>query len=232
MARKARAETPLTRDTVLRVAIDLADTGGIEALSMRALGRQLGVEAMSLYNHVASKDDLLDGIVDMVIAEIELPAPDADWRDAMRARAVAARAAFARHPWAARLIDTRISSGSGRLRYLDAIIGVLRRAGFTVELALRAFSLIDSYIYGFGRQSLHAAASDGGDVPAAEAFAQTLPAGAFPYLAEVAATSAASPGYDATADFAFGLNLILDGLQRVLDSTQSPAQPWEVFLIG
>ncbi|NTU78386.1 MAG: TetR/AcrR family transcriptional regulator [Chloroflexales bacterium] len=227
MARKARADTPLTRDKVLHVAIDLADAGGIAALSMRTLGRQLGVEAMSLYNHVSSKDDLLDGIVDLVIAEIELPAPDADWRDAMRARAVAARAAFARHPWAAGLIDSRVSSGPGRLRYLDSIIGVLRRAGFTIELALRAFSLIDSYIYGFGRQSLNIASSDGGEVPAAEAFAQALPADDFPYLAEMATTYAASPGYDAAADFAFGLELILDGLQRVLDSTQSPARPWE-----
>jgi AcrR family transcriptional regulator len=227
MARKARADTPLTRDKVLHVAIDLADAGGVEALSMRALGRQLGVEAMSLYNHVASKDDLLDGIVDLVIAEIELPAPGADWRDAMRARATAARAAFARHPWAAALIDSRVSSGLGRLRYFEAVIGVLRRAGFSVELAARAFSLIDSYIYGFGRQSLNMASSDGGDVPAVEAFAQALPAGEFPYLAEMAATYAASPGYDAAADFAFGLELILDGLQRVLDSTQSPARPRE-----
>lgn len=188
---------------------------------MRALGRQLGVEAMSLYNHVANKDDLLDGMVDLVIDEIDLPTLDADWRDAMRARAASARAAFVRHPWAARLIDSRVSGGPGRLRYFEAVIGVLRRAGFTVELAARAFSLIDSYIYGFGRQSLNIASSDGGEVPAAEAFAQALPAHEFPYLAEMASSHAASPGYDEAADFAFGLNLILDGLQRVLDSTQS-----------
>jgi AcrR family transcriptional regulator len=218
--KKEKADTPLTRDKLLRVAVSLADSGGIEALSMRALGRQLGVEAMSLYNHVANKDDLLDGMVDTVIDEIELPTLDADWRDAMRARAASARAAFTRHPWAARLIDSRVSGGLGRLRYFEAVIGVLRRAGFTVELAARAFSLIDSYIYGFGRQSLNMASSDGGDVPAAEAFAQALPADEFPYLAEMAATYAANPGYDEAADFAFGLNLILDGLQRVLDSSR------------
>jgi AcrR family transcriptional regulator len=188
---------------------------------MRALGRHLGVEAMSLYNHVANKDDLLDGMVDMVIDEIALPTSDVDWREAMRERAASARAAFTRHPWATLLIDSRISGGLGRLRYFEAVIGVLRRAGFTVELAVRAFSLIDSYIYGFGRQSLNIASSDGGDVQAAEAFLQTFPAEAFPYLAEMAATQAANPGDDEVADFAFGLNLILDGLQRVLDSTRS-----------
>lgn len=221
MPKQAKAAGPLTRDKVLRVAIGLADTHGIEALSMRALGRQLGVEAMSLYNHIANKDDLLDGMVDMVIDEIDLPALDADWRDAMRSRAFSARAAFTRHPWAAQLIDSRVSSGLGRLRYFEAVIGALRRAGFTVELAARAFSLIDSYIYGFGRQSLNIASSDGGDAPAAEAFVAALPADAFPYLAEMAAAYAANSGYDEAADFAFGLDLILDGLQRVLDSTRS-----------
>jgi AcrR family transcriptional regulator len=206
---------------VLRVAVSLADTGGIEALSMRALGRQLGIEAMSLYNHVANKDDLLDGMVDLVIAEIELPTPDAEWRDAMRSRAVSARAAFTRHPWAPSLIDSRVSSGPGRLRYFDAVIGVLRRAGFTVELAARAFSLIDSYIYGFGRQSLNFASGDGGGTQAADAFLQALPAEEFPYLTEMALTFAANPGYDEAADFAFGLNLILDGLQQILSPPQA-----------
>ena len=221
MPRKTKTQTPLTRENVLHVAVSLADRSGIEALSMRALGQQLGVKAMSLYNHVANKDDLLDGMVDMVIDEIELPALDVDWCDAMRVRASSARAAFARHPWAARLIDSRISSGPGRLRYFEAVIGVLRQAGFSVELAAQAFSLIDSYIYGFGRQSLNLAASDGGDLPAAEAFLRALPVEQFPYLAEMAATQATSSGYDEAADFAFGLDLILDGLQRVLVATRA-----------
>ncbi|NTV64567.1 MAG: TetR family transcriptional regulator, partial [Oscillochloris sp.] len=129
MPRKAQADTPLTREKVLRVAVNLADTSGIAALSMRALGRQLGVEAMSLYNHIANKDDLLDGMVDMVIAEIDLPTAEADWREAMRARAASAQAAFTRHPWAPALIDARVSGGLGRLRYFEAVIGTLRRAG-------------------------------------------------------------------------------------------------------
>jgi AcrR family transcriptional regulator len=220
MPKQAAGDSSLTRAKVLSVAVGLADASGIEALSMRALGRQLGVEAMSLYNHVANKDDLLDGMVDMVIDEIDLPASDVGWREAMWLRAFSARAAFTRHPWAVRLIDSRISSGPGRLRYFEAVIGVLRRAGFTVELAGRAFSLIDSYIYGFGRQSLNMASSQGEGMSAAEAFLQALPTAQFPYLAEMAAASAASPGYDEAADFAFGLNLILDGLQRALESTQ------------
>ena len=221
MPKQAQANAPLTRDKILRAAVSLADANGIEALSMRVLGRQLGVEAMSLYHHVANKDDLLDGMVDMVIGEIDLPALDTDWREAMWVRAASARAVFARHPWAARLIDSRVRGGPGRLRYFEAVIGVLRRAGFTVELAVRAFSLIDSYIYGFGRQSLAMASGDSGAAQAAEAFLRALPAEEYPSLAEVAAATAAGPGYDEAADFAFGLNLILDGLQRVLDATRS-----------
>lgn len=222
--KQAKADTPLTRETVLRVAVSLADTSGIESLSMRALGRQLGVEAMSLYNHIANKDDLLDGMVDAVIDEIALPTSDTDWREAMRSRAFSAREAFARHPWAPLLIDSRVRGGPGRLHYFEAVIRVLRRAGFTVELATRAFSLIDSYIYGFGRQSLNMASGDGGGAQAAEGFLVALPAKEFPYLAEMAAAYAADPGYDEAADFAFGLNLILDGLQRALDSSQPYAR--------
>jgi hypothetical protein len=168
----------------------------------------------------ATVDDVLDGMVDLVLGEIELPTLDAPWRDSMLSRALSAREAFARHPWAPSLIDSRVSSGPGRLRYFDSVIGALRRAGFTVELAARAFSLVDSYIYGFGRQSLNIASTDAGDVLAAEAFLQAIPMEEFPYLAEMAAMSASAPGYDEAADFAFGLNLILDGLQRVLDSAR------------
>ena len=162
MAKNNGADSPLTRDRILRAAVRLADRRGIEALSMRALGRQLGREAMSLYNHVAGKDDLLDGIVEMVIGEIPLPGQDTDWREAMRSRASRAREVFSRHPWAPRLIDSRLSGGPQRLRYFEAVLGTLRRAGFGVELAARAFSLIDSYLYGFGRQSLDIGAGSSG----------------------------------------------------------------------
>ena len=210
--------TPLSRERVLRAAVDLADEGGLERLSMRELGRRLGVEAMSLYNHVANKDDVLDGMVDLVVGEIDLPAPETDWRQSMRLRAASALKAFTRHPWATVLIDSRVHGGLGRLRYFEAVIGALRRAGFPIELSARAFSLIDSYVYGFCRQSLNLASADAGGGDAAEAFLQALPEKEYPYLAEMAAMQAATPGYDEASDFEFGLNLILDGLQRVRDA--------------
>jgi AcrR family transcriptional regulator len=203
---------------VLSAAVSLADERGIEALTMRELGLRLGVEAMSLYNHVANKDDMLDGMVDLVVGEIDLPSDPGDWREAMRRRAVSARAVFLRHPWASALIDSRESSGPARLRYFDWVVGTLRRAGFTLELAARAFSLLDSYIYGFGRQQLNIVAPpDTRPEDMAEAFLRALPADEYPYLREMVVDHAMTSVYDEHADFEFGLGLILDGLQRLLD---------------
>jgi len=209
---------PLSRERVLRAAVLLADEDGLEALTMRELGLRLGVEAMSLYNHVAGKDDILDGMVDLVVSEIDLPSDTADWKEAMRRRAISAQSVFSRHPWASGLIDSRESSGPARLRYFDWVVGILRRAGFTLELAARAFSLLDSYIYGFGRQQLNVSA--GRDVKPedmAEAFLRAIPADEYPYLREMVVEHAMKAGYDESADFAFGLDLILDGLERLLD---------------
>ncbi len=188
---------------------------------MRELGQRLGVEAMSLYNHVDNKDDLLDGMIDLVVSEIDLPSGDVDWREAMRRRAVSAREVFVRHPWASALIDSRESSGPERMRYFDWVIGTLRRAGFSVELAVRAFSAIDSYVYGFGRQQLNISAGEGDATPEemAEAFLSAIPADAFPYLSEVTEYMLRA-GYDESADFEFGLGLILDGLERARDSAR------------
>ena len=140
---------------MLRAALAIADENGIESLSMRLLGRRLGVEAMSLYNHVANKDDILDGIVDLVVEEIAIPSAATDWRSAMKERAVSARRAFDNHPWASALMDSRVSSGPARLRYFDTMIGTLLGAGFSLELAAQAFSVLDCYIYGFARQRLN-----------------------------------------------------------------------------
>jgi AcrR family transcriptional regulator len=212
----------LTRERVLRAAVALADEHGIEALTMRELGLRLGVEAMSLYNHVANKDDVLDGMVDVVVGEIDLPSDAADWKEAMRRRAVSAQAVFSRHPWASALIDARESSGRERLRYFEWVIGTLRRAGFSVELAARAFSVLDSYIYGFGRQRSHmSAGSEAEAEETAEAFLQAIPADEYPYLREFVVEYAMDAGYDAAADLAFGLDLILEGLQRLLDRRES-----------
>jgi AcrR family transcriptional regulator len=209
---------PLSRERVLGAAVLLADERGIESLTMRELGLRLGVEAMSLYNHVANKDDLLDGMVDLVVSEIDLPPDTGDWKEAMRRRAISAQSVFSRHPWASALIDSRESSGPARLRYLDWVVGTLRRAGFTLEMAARAFSLLDSYIYGFGRQQLNmSAAPDVTPEEMAEAFLRAIPADEYPYLRELVVEYAMTAGYDENADFAFGIDLILDGLQRLLD---------------
>ena len=213
---------PLSRERVLLAAVLLADEDGIESLTMRKLGLRLGVEAMSLYNHVANKDDLLDGVVDLVVSEIDLPADTTDWKAAMRARAISAWAVFSRHPWASALVDSRESSGPARLRYFDWVIGTLRRTGFTLELAVRAFSLLDSYVYGFGRQQLNMSAGpDVAPEEMAEAFLRAIPADKYPYLREMVVEHAMKAGYDESADFAFGLDLILDGLQRLLDRAAS-----------
>jgi AcrR family transcriptional regulator len=216
--RESDSRAPLSQEQVLRAAVDLADASGLESLSMRELGRRLGVEAMSLYNHVANKDAVLDGMMDLVVGEIELPAMEADWQQFMRLRAVSALGAFRRHPWATALIDSRLGGGPGRLRYFESVIRVLRRAGFTTELAARAFSIIDSYVYGFCRQSLNIASADSGEANVADAFLRALPANEYPYLAEMAAMQAAKPGYDERSDFEFGLSLILNGLQGILDA--------------
>jgi AcrR family transcriptional regulator len=213
------SRTPLTRERILAAAVLLADEAGIESLKMRELGLRLGVEAMSLYNHVASKDDILDGMVDLVVSEIDLPLDAVDWREAMRGRAISAQAVFARHPWASALIDSRESSGPARLHYFDWVLGTLRRAGFTIEMTAHAFSVLDSYIYGFGRQSLNMPA--GPDVKpeeVADAFLQAIPADEYPNLREMVVEYALDAGHDESADFEFGLDLILDGLQRLLDS--------------
>ena len=213
---------PLSRERVLGAAVLLADEEGIESLSMRELGLRLGFEAMSLYNHVANKDDLLDGMVDLVVSEIDLPSDTVDWKEAMRRRAISAQSVFSRHPWASGLIDSRESSGPARLRYFDWMIGTLRRAGFTLETAARAFSILDSYIYGFGRQQLNM--SSGGDITPeemAEAFLRAIPADEYPYLREMVVDYAMASDYDESADLGFGLDLILDGLQRLLDRATS-----------
>jgi AcrR family transcriptional regulator len=209
---------PLSRERVLRSAVALADEDGIESLTMRALGLRLGVEAMSLYNHVANKDDILDGMVDLVVGEIDLPSDAVGWKEAMRRRAVSAQAVFSAHPWASTLIDSRESSGPERLRYFEWVLGTLRRAGFSLELAARAFSALDSYIYGFGRQQLNMSAeSDAEPEEMAEAFLRAIPPEEYPYLREMIVEHAMASKYDEGADFEFGLGLILDGLERLLD---------------
>src|SRR5579871_351945 len=141
--------TPLSRERVLRAAFERTDADGLEALSMRKLAQELGVEAMSLYRHVRNKADIVDGMVDLVFGEIGLPATDVDWKTAMRRRAMAARDVLARHPWAIALMESRSTPGPATLQHHDAVLACLRNQGFSIALAAHAYSVIDSYIYGF-----------------------------------------------------------------------------------
>ncbi|RBM16471.1 TetR family transcriptional regulator [Prauserella sp. PE36] len=192
----------------------LADEKGESGVTMRAVAARLGVEAMSLYNHVAGREGLLNGMVDAVFAEIELPAPTADWKTAMRERAVSSRAALRRHPWAVGLMDSRRQPGPATLRHHDAVLGALRAGGFSVAMAGHAFSLIDSYLYGFVLQELSLPFNDhAGLEEVAGDILNDLPAGAYPHLTELATEHALKPGYDYADEFEFGLTLILDALQ-------------------
>src|SRR5690349_24965496 len=208
----AARRAPLSRDQVLQAAVALADEGGVGALSMRKLGQVLGVEAMSLYNHVAGKADLLDGMIDVVFSEIGLPPAVGGGKSAKRARALSARAVLGRHRWAIGLMESRKTPGPATLRHHDAVLGCLRGAGFSVELTAHAYSLLDSYIYGFALQEASLPFSSG-DETAAE-IARHMPVGEYPHLAEIAAVHVLQPGYQYGDEFEIGLDLILDALER------------------
>lgn len=213
---------PLTRERVLRAAMDLADAEGIEALSMRKLGKQLGVEAMSLYKHVANKDDLLDGLSELVASEILLPEPETHWRTAMRERAISAREVFSRHPWAVGLIEARANPGVASMRYYDTVIGILRRGGFSIRMATRAFSLMDAYVFGYAAQEINLPFGSTEDLSEIAAnIKELLPAGEFPHFTEVILDYASRPEWNFEEEFAFGLDLILDGLERARDEEEN-----------
>jgi len=201
---------------VLRAAVELADSGGVSSLSMRKLAERLGVEAMSLYHHVANKDAILDGMVDAVFAEIDLPVVGSDWRSAMRGRASSAREVLTRHPWAIGLMDSRTNPGPETLRHHDAVIGSLRAGGFSIAGAAHAFSLLDSYIYGFVLQELSVPfESSGGDLEElAAGILEQMPREEFPHLTELILDHALRPGYAYAEEFGIGLDLLLDGLDR------------------
>lgn len=212
----------LTRDRVLLAAISHADAGGLESLTMRTLAEMLDVAPMALYRHVANKDDLIDAMVDWVFVEIGVPAAGGDWRTSMRRRAIAVREALARHPWAVGLLESRRTPGPANLRHHDAVIGRLRAAGLDLASTARAYSLLDSYIYGFAltKANLPFGTSHRvGDV--AEAMLERLPASQYPNLVEFLQEHAAKPGYDYEDEFERGLDVVLDALERL----RAPAVP-------
>jgi AcrR family transcriptional regulator len=211
----------LSRDLVLRTAVEYADRHGLEALSMRKLADELVAGAMSLYHYVPNKTDLIDGMVDLVFAEIELPALDVDWRTAMRRRAVSTREALNRHRWAVGHMEGRSTHGPANLRLHDAVLGCLRAAGFSLEMTVHAYSVQDAYIYGFALQETDMTPETPEDFAAVAAqqmedYAALL--ADFPNLVEVVGGHVAKAGYDYATEFLFGLDLILDGLERIRDA--------------
>jgi len=212
---------PLSRDRVLRSAVTVADTGGLGALTIRSLAQQLGVKPMSVYHYVANKDEILDGIVDLVFGEIELPVPGGDWQTEMRRRANSARRVLSRHPWAIALLQSRVNPGPATLRHHDAIIGSLRGAGFSVELTAHAFALIDSYVYGFAlsEAALPIHGPDSVADIAESMMQQFFDPAAYPHLLEFTTEHVMQPGYDFGSEFEFGLTVILDGLAESIPAT-------------
>jgi AcrR family transcriptional regulator len=211
----APSHVRLSRDRVVRAAVSYADENGIEPLTMRNLAAEVGVKAMSLYNHVANKEDLLDGMIDVVFGEIELPSGEDGWKTAMRRRAIAVRTVLSRHRWAIGLMESRTSPGPATLRHHDAVIGCFRAAGFTLALAAHAYSALDSYIYGFAMQE-RGLPFDTPEETAqlAQVIVAQFPADKYPHLAEFTFEHVLQPGYDFAAEYEYGLALILDGLER------------------
>jgi AcrR family transcriptional regulator len=223
MARTSSPTTrpPLTRDRILDAAVTLADRDGIDAVTMRRLGQELGVKAMSLYKHVADKDDVLDGIADRIAASFQLPSPDRPWREAIRECAITAHGVLLRHPWAGPLLESQTTPGPSRLAYLDAVVGVLRGAGFSLPDVAHAFGALDSHLYGFTMQVV-SWPFDAEDMPEiAAAMVETLSADRYPNLVAMGSMVATS-GQGIPVDFTFGLDLLLDGLERRLAEHEAP----------
>jgi AcrR family transcriptional regulator len=209
----------LTRERVLRTAVALADERGLHELTMRKLAKELDVEAMSLYNHVANKSDLIDGMIELVFSEIEPPAAGGDWKAELRKRAVSTRAALLRHRWAVGEMEGRTSHGPSNLKVHDAVLGCLRAAGFSIEMTVHAMSVQDAYIYGFALQQTDMSsqtAEDFADVAQRQMVDYADVLADYPNLVEVVGGYVAKAGYDYDSEFLFGLDVILDGLDRFL----------------
>jgi len=212
------ARQQLSRERVLDAALRVADDGGLAGLTIRSLAEQLGTRPMSLYHYVAGKEEILDGLVDLVFAEIELPEPTGRWREEMTKRARSARAVLRRHPWSIALLESRTTPGPATLRHHDATIGALRAGGFSIAQTGHAYAVLDAFTYGFAVQeaSLPFEGPDGA-AEVAGPIMELMAAGEYPHLVEFATQHAMLPGYDFGAEFEVGLGLVLDGLARMLD---------------
>jgi AcrR family transcriptional regulator len=215
-----QSRAPLNRERVVRAAIELADKAGIESLSMRRLGQELGVEAMSLYNHVANKDDLLDGIVDEVTAEIEVP-EGPDWKEALRRTAISSHEVFVRHRWACGLMMRQARASPERMQWMEAVLRTLREAGFSADMTHHAYHALDSHITGFTLWQVSMPFETKEElVDMAEGFLKEIPADEYPYIVEHAEQHIAPSSPDGKTEFEFGLDLILDGLERLRDTPE------------
>jgi AcrR family transcriptional regulator len=212
-----RGRPRLSRERVLRAAVTLADEGGIDALSMRRLAKELGVEAMSLYNHVANKDDILDGIVDIAMGEIEIPSDDTDWKASIRQSAISAYEALVRHPWACSLMMSKPRISNARMLWMEGVLRTLREAGFSADMTHHAYHALDSHITGFTLWLVSMPFDSHEElVDMAQDFLPQIPADQYPYVIEHAEQHLADPDPDEPSEFEFGLDLILDGLERHL----------------
>jgi len=205
----------LTREKILLSALNLADKDGLKGLSMRKIAAANHCEAMSLYNHINNKDDILDGLVDLIAAEIETPDIHGDWRQNMRRRAISAHQVLLKHPWATQLIVSRINTGPAMLRYINATIGCLHEAGFSYAMVDHAWNAIDSHIYGFTLQKLNFPIADDEFAATAESHLALIPVDRFPYLNGMA-SQVITGKHDGAVSFEFGLDLILAGLDQQL----------------
>ena len=231
----ATAREPLSKERVLHAAVELADRGGLEALTMRKLAAELGVGVMSLYYYVPHKDELIEGMVELVFSEIQLPPSEVDWKTAMRQRAVSTREALNRHRWAVGLMESNPRPGPQSFRVHDAVLGRLREAGFSIEMTIQAYSVLDAYIYGFALQEKTVPFNDAAGAAAvateqvrgfaadAEEQQSASLADEFPYLAEVVAGHVTKVGYDFAESFDYGLELILDALEERREAASPPS---------
>lgn len=205
----------LNRERILNAALRTADLHGVESLSMRTLAADLGVKAMSLYNHVANRDEIVGGIVDLVIGEIEIPNPQLGWREAMRARAQSAHEVLVRHPWALSAIISGKTIGPAMLRYVDKTLECLLTGGFSLEQADHVWNVLDSYVYGFTMQELSFPFEPSEYGKAAGKFVHLIPEGEYPSFYRLT-TAVISGTYDGVHDLQFGLQVLLDGLEKLL----------------
>jgi AcrR family transcriptional regulator len=216
MATETQPRLPLSRDRILQAAVQLADEGGIESLTMRRLGQALGFEAMSLYNHVANKDDVLDGMLDLVLAECEPPSPTGDWATAIRNSAISVHEALRQHPWSVSLLMAPARIRPARLRYMDLLLGRLRQAGFSAETTYHAYHVLDGYIFGFSLwETSHTYTAEEISKFAAVLLTEIITPDAYPYLHEHAQQHMSEGPHRELSAFEVGLDLVVDGLKKL-----------------